>query len=102
MDPETESIGTPDDAVVRDVDRDVHIGTTIVSAVSEASGVPVAEMGVELNDVVDPDALNHLFADRLDGTPRLGGRVVFSMIGHVVTVSSDGTVTVTADPELEG
>ncbi len=74
---------------------DVHLGTAIVHAVSEATGVATEAMDVELNDIVDPDALNHLFADRLDGRPRAGGRVCFSMLDCEVRVFSDGRIVVT-------
>jgi hypothetical protein len=74
---------------------DVHLGTAIVHAVSEATGVAVEAMDKELNDVVDPDALNHLFADRLDGRPRAGGHVSFSLLDCDVQVFSDGRIVVT-------
>ncbi|SEO28406.1 hypothetical protein SAMN04487948_101519 [Halogranum amylolyticum] len=72
-----------------------HLGTTIVDAVSDATGVPVSEMDSELNDYVDPDALDALFADRFDGTPRKGGLLIFSMCGCKVRVHGDGRVVVT-------
>jgi len=74
---------------------EVHLGTTIVQAVSEATGVAPRDMETELNDVIDPDALNHLFADRLDGSPRQGGRVEFRLQNCRVTVDGDGRITVT-------
>lgn len=72
-----------------------HLGTTVVDAISEATGVPVWEMDAELNDHLDPDALDELFADRHDGTPREGGMLVFSMAGCEVRVYGDGRVIVT-------
>jgi hypothetical protein len=75
-------------------DRPGHLSTSIVEAVSEATGVPTEAMEVELNDVVDPDALNHLFADRLDGRPRRGGRVSFFMLDCLVEVYDDGRIVV--------
>ena len=74
-----------------------HLGTTVVDAVSEATGVPVMEMDVELNQVVDPDALDELFADRFDGTPRDGGILLFSMMGCEVRIHGDGRVIVTPE-----
>jgi hypothetical protein len=76
-------------------DGEKHLGTAIVQAVSRAADVPVEAMEDELNDVVDPDALNHLFADRIDGRPRKGGTVAFTMEGCDVTVSSEGRIVVT-------
>jgi hypothetical protein len=72
-----------------------HLGTTVVDAVSEATGVPVPEMDCELNDHVDPDALDALFADRFDGTSREGGLLIFSMGGCKVRVHGDGRIVVT-------
>ena len=75
-------------------DRPAHIATSIVQAVSEATGVPAEAMEVEIGDIVDPDALNHLFTDRIDGRPRRGGRVTFSMLDCHVEVRSGGRVVV--------
>ena len=73
------------------------LGTTVIDAVSQATGVSVTGMDVELNDYVDPDALDGLFADRFDGSPRQGGKVVFSMLGCEVHVHGDGCVVVTPE-----
>ncbi|SDM54871.1 hypothetical protein SAMN04487949_2036 [Halogranum gelatinilyticum] len=73
------------------------LGMTVIDAVSQATGVPVTQMDVELNDYVDPDALDGLFADRFDGSPREGGRVVFSMLGCEIHVHGDGRVVVTPE-----
>lgn len=86
--------GTPNRMVERQAEADVHIGVTIVQALSEATGVPIEEMDAELNDFVDPDALDRLFAPRIDGEPRSGGRVAFSMLDCTVRVFSDGRVVV--------
>ena len=74
-----------------------HLGTTVVEAISRATGVPVTEMDTELNDFIDPDALDSLFADRYDGTPRGSGLVIFSMGGCEVRVDGDGHVVVTPE-----
>jgi hypothetical protein len=79
-------------AVEFELDDRQHIGTAVVRAVSEAVGTPVTEIDVELNDIVDPDALNRLFAPRYDGTPRHGGRVIFEMSNCEVTVFESGRV----------
>lgn len=47
-----------------------------------------------LYDSVDPDALEALFATRVDGSRRGSGRVTFEYAGCQVIVSSDGTVHV--------
>jgi hypothetical protein len=53
---------------------------------------------VNLNAVVQPDALNSIFAPKRDGTPRAGGRVEFELAGCRVTVDGDGEVRVDPDP----
>lgn len=47
-----------------------------------------------LGEVLDPDALDALFAPRPDGAPRSGGQVTFEFYDHVVSVNADGQVTV--------
>jgi hypothetical protein len=58
-----------------------------------------AEIGEQpdftLNDYVDPDALDALFAHKLDGQPRVSGTVVFTCRGLLVTVHSNGAVELT-------
>jgi hypothetical protein len=76
---------------------DVTLGVTIVDAVSEAIGVPVERIPFELNDYVDPDALDDLFADRVDGTPRRGGWLTLYVDGVEVTVGPDRRITVRSD-----
>ena len=45
-------------------------------------------------DVVDPDALNSLFAARADGTPRVDGAVSFTYRAYEFVVESSGEVRV--------
>ena len=66
----------------------------IVSTVADARGIDPIEMEERLHDVIDPDALGHLFADRLDGTSRRGGQVTFRLARCEVTVDGDWQVSV--------
>lgn len=60
--------------------------TVVVMAVATITGQE--EGAVEpLGTVVDPDALDALFAPRLDGTARRGGRVSFRFADFDVTVA---------------
>ncbi len=68
----------------------------IVTTVAEADGQSVDELE-PLYDVINPDALESLFASRADGSPRPDGEVSFQYAGYWVTVSSDGAVEL--DPE---
>ncbi|MFB6195146.1 MAG: HalOD1 output domain-containing protein [Haloplanus sp.] len=71
---------------------DIELSVTVVHAVLEATGKDPME--VDLNAVVQPDALNRIFAPKHDGTPRAGGTVTFRLAGCRVTVDGDGEVVV--------
>lgn len=60
----------------------------VIDAVASAEDADPSELD-PLNDVIDPDALNGLFADR---DVELG-RVVFRYHGYTVTVDRHGRVT---------
>ncbi|WP_157971710.1 HalOD1 output domain-containing protein [Halorussus litoreus] len=68
--------------------------TTVVHAVAELSGTDPLGGGAVLYDVVNPDALDRLFADRHDGTSRPVGRISFELRGCRVEVRSDHEVVV--------
>ena len=75
-------------------DRDEPLSTAVIDAVADAAELEPAELGTRLYDRIDPDALDNLFGDRHDGTPRGCGHVVFSLLDYEVTVYSDGHVVV--------
>lgn len=62
----------------------------VVMAVAAREGVDPTELSPPLNDVVDPDALDALFA----GTDDPGSRLSFTYRGYSVEVHSDGHVDV--------
>lgn len=66
----------------------------VVEAIERATGEPPASG--ELYRAIDPDALDNLFADRLDGSPRDGGTLSFVVGDCVVAVHADGRVTAAA------
>jgi hypothetical protein len=90
----TEACDAGGDGLVHRTSEGGHVGTTVVRAVSEAVGVRPTDLPVELNDVVDPDAMDDLFAPRADGKPRADGRVEFELLGCAVAVHADGRVVV--------
>lgn len=74
----------------------------VVAAVAAATGADAtgadseSDVGHRLDplfSVVDPDALDAVFEDTVDGAPRPGGSVAFTYHGHAVTVC-DRCVTV--------
>lgn len=71
------------------------ISTKVVEAVAEANGIEPTELTVPLYEVVDPDALNHLFQTDQFGGRQSVGRVTFTMAGCDVQVDSRGHVVVT-------
>ncbi|MFC7018883.1 MULTISPECIES: HalOD1 output domain-containing protein [Haloarcula] len=68
-------------------------GRAVVDAVAEAAGTAPTALP-SLTDVVDPDALDALFAG-----DRANGEVTFRYAGYRVTVSADRRVTVVESAE---
>lgn len=66
----------------------------IAMAVAEVEGTSPTRLDPPINDVVDADVLDRLFAPT--GATRVAstGRVVFPYRGHMVTYYADGYVTV--------
>lgn len=76
---------------------DSTVSELVVEAISTCVGAEPTDLDVTLYDVVDPDALDRLFDARTDGTPRIGGRVTFSIAECTVEITDD---TVTAAKQL--
>lgn len=72
----------------------------IVNAVAEAEGTSPLQLDPPLNDVIDPDTLDRLFAPSRDDPGVAEGRVVFPYRGHAVTFHADGSVTIGPRGEL--
>ncbi|APW99205.1 hypothetical protein CHINAEXTREME_16135 [Halobiforma lacisalsi AJ5] len=70
----------------------------VIAAIAEREGVDPTEIEPPeydaLYDVVNPEALDSLFAPREDGTPRGTGQVEFQFCGYHVVVTSEGEVDV--------
>ena len=68
----------------------------VIEAVADAEGVSPEELCPPeyepLHEVVDPQALDELFAPTRRGRQRTPGTVTFTFCGYEVTVSGDGTV----------
>lgn len=78
-----------------DMESDGSLSTTIVSALLEIEDVEVSNLGFALEDYVDTDALDSLFAPKLDGTPRERTRIEFTVPGYDITIESEGHITIT-------
>ena len=70
------------------------LSTTILSALAEVRGVDLTALDFTLHDHVDTDALEAIFAPRLDGTPREGCQVTLSIDTHGITIHDDGHIVV--------
>lgn len=72
---------------------DEPVSAAIVRTVSAVKGREPCSLE-PLADIIDPDALDALFAPRPDDTPRAGGRLSFSYSGCRITVDDGEFVTV--------
>ena len=74
------------------------ISFDVIAAVAEREGVDPLELEPPeydaLYDVINPEALDALFATRENGRQRPTGRIEFPYCGYQVVVTSDGEVEV--------
>ncbi len=75
------------------------LSLAVINAVAEQEGVDPTDIEPptyeSLYSVVNPEALDSLFAPRSDGTPRTNGKIEFQFCGYDIVVTSDGTVELT-------
>lgn len=76
-----------------------ELGPSITNAVARLTGTPPERVGSELRECIDYDGLERVFHPLADGTVREGGRLVVSVESCVVTVESDGWVSVDLRPD---
>lgn len=80
---------------VYELPEGVSPSVAVIEAIAATTGVDPMDVP-PLYEVVDPDALDDLFAPMYDGTPRLDGEVGFTLGGCQVTVSGNGRIVVEA------
>ncbi|MFC7230203.1 HalOD1 output domain-containing protein [Saliphagus sp. GCM10025308] len=73
--------------------------TAVVELVADREGTDPMELQPPLYDVIDPEALNALFAPTSRGRPRESGQVSFEYLGYDVTVRGNGDVSVRNNTE---
>ena len=73
--------------------NDGSVTNEVVEKVAEAEDVGPLELTPPLYEVIDPDALDKLFAS-MPTADRMEGQVTFSYNGYEVTVWSDSSVSV--------
>lgn len=71
---------------------DTAINHIVIESVADTTNVSPVELSTPLYDVIDPDALERVFARE-----SANGKVVFHYHGCEVTVFSDGNVSVKQD-----
>jgi hypothetical protein len=84
----------PEYVVYHDFTGPARLTTTLVHVISDVTGVDVTDTEFTLNDYVDPDALNRLFAPKADGTPRTRGDVRVTILDCQVTIFADGRIVI--------
>lgn len=73
----------------------------IVDAVAANSGEETVLNAPPLHDVIDPDALDSLFAPTNGGTLRNDGQVRFEWADHHITLDATGVVSITRVEDVE-
>ncbi|WP_266077777.1 HalOD1 output domain-containing protein [Haladaptatus caseinilyticus] len=68
------------------------VSETIIEAIAAIRSSDPTDDLIPLTDVVDPDALNSLFADTHTGSKRNEGHIVFSVNGFDVFVHANGHI----------
>lgn len=81
---------------VYEMESDESVTEGVVTAVENATGIPIPEMA-PLHETVNVDALDALFSDSYSGTPRNRGRIKFTYCGCEIVVFSSGRVLVEPD-----
>lgn len=76
-----------------EIGRDEPVSTAVRRAVSAVTGREPGSLQ-PLTDVIDPDALDALFAPGPDDTPRAGGRLSFNYSSCHVTVDNGEFLTI--------
>lgn len=76
-----------------DWSRDERVSDAVVEAVAAAERVCPAQLE-PLYDHVDPEALDELFGPTRTGMREAFGHTSFSYAGYLVTVHSDGEITI--------
>jgi hypothetical protein len=77
-------------AAFRVAPNDRDVSTNVIEAIGEVTGCDLLGGGCVLYDVIDPDALDRLFANRDHDEAVTTGTVVFSLQGCRVEARADG------------
>lgn len=86
--------GTRTYTAEHDFDGSAELTTTLVHAISDATGVDVTDTAFTLTDHVDPEALDRLFNPGEDGTVQIDAQFSFTVWEYRVTIDGDGQITI--------
>ncbi|ELY34215.1 HalOD1 output domain-containing protein [Halalkalicoccus jeotgali] len=70
-------------------DRHEEFTTAIIEAIAAAEDTDPMDLDVRISEVVDPDALNTLFASTSDRS----GQFTFELAGYLICLSATGEIT---------
>lgn len=76
------------------LDGTEELGTTVTRAVTQAADVSPDMVGRELSKTIDYDGLDQLFRPPTNERLCPGGHLMLEVADCLVTISSDGTITV--------
>lgn len=77
-----------------DSESTAKLSTTVVHALADVIGADVTDADLELQDTIDPDALDRIFAAA--GEPsRTPSHLAFTVDGYQITVYSSGQIVIT-------
>lgn len=74
--------------------KSLSIATKIAYVIADELGEEPAELSPTIDEVINVDALEELFADQGNGEPRGSGLVTFEYEGMYVHVDDEGFVTI--------
>lgn len=83
------------DSIEREIEPKTSVCETVLETVATMDNTPIKDLP-PISEQVAIEAVEKLFAPRMDGTPRDGGWVSFTYNGYRVTVEDD-----TVDVRLE-
>lgn len=70
------------------------VSTLVIRKVAEREGVDPVDLDQQLDDTVNTEALDQLFAPKPTGIPRKGGTVEFTYCGYHATIESPRSVLI--------
>ncbi|WP_266076873.1 HalOD1 output domain-containing protein [Haladaptatus caseinilyticus] len=83
-----------DDSAEHESSIDDRPSIRVINAIAEHEGTTPTEIRPVLYDIIEPDALDSLFAETQHGESRADGHVTFQYGSSEVTVYSDGRVEI--------